>query len=53
MTAIAVLLFAFSACKMIRKQKINLAETKLQERRSTHEEETPTIATLTEEQIKR
>ena len=53
MTAIAVLLFAFSACKNDKKAEDKSAETKTAgKEEAPHEEETPTIATLTEEQIK-
>ena len=47
-TAIAVLLFAFSACKNDKQDGDKSAE----KAEAIHEEETPTIATLTEEQIK-
>lgn len=50
---VTVLLFAFSACKNDKQADEQSAETKTAEKaEANHEEETPTIATLTEEQMK-
>ncbi len=52
-TTIVVLVFAFSACSNHKEGDGHDHGTKAEpKRRSPHEEETPTIATLTEEQIK-
>ena len=48
---IVVLIFSFSACKNDKQTEGQSAETKKVDKEA-HEEETPTIATLTEEQIK-
>ena len=52
-TAIIVLIFTFSACKNDKQKEGQATEAKATEKaEAPHEEETPTIATLTEEQIK-
>lgn len=50
---IVVLIFSFSACKNDKQNEGQSTEAKATEKaEASHEEETPTIATLTEEQIK-
>ncbi|OOB84229.1 efflux RND transporter periplasmic adaptor subunit [Flavobacterium columnare] len=49
---IVVLIFSFSACKNDKQTEGQSAETKKVDKEEAHEEEMPTIATLTEEQIK-
>ena len=50
---IVVLIFTFSACKNDKQKEGQATEAKATEKaEAPHEEETPTIATLTEEQIK-
>ena len=52
-TAIIVLIFTFSACKNDKQKEGQATEAKATEKaEAPHEEEAPTIATLTEEQIK-
>ena len=49
---IVVLIFSFSACKNDKQTEGQSAETNKVDKEEAHEEEMPTIATLTEEQIK-
>ena len=49
---IVVLIFSFSACKNDKQTEGQSAETKKVDKEEAHEEVMPTIATLTEEQIK-